>query len=168
MLKQHYFWIYENSNIWEGSNESMKNIFNFGHNFCLQNKIRSQTDHDHLSKLSLLKNTILQKGSIFKPLSPETFAKKISQSIKTIFYLSYHKSMLKKWNFKTDCTHFSKLCLDERVVLFIKQIFWILENLNVCKGSQRVKKKNILYLNCKEIILSKPTSQNVVCSNTLF
>lgn len=110
--------------------------------FVKQNKI-SNWPRPSFKTVSAQKH-YFTKGSIFKPLSPETFAKKISQSIKTIFYLSYHKSMLKKWNFKTDCTHFSKLCLDERVVLFIKQIFWILENLNVCKGSQRVKKKHFI------------------------
>ena len=58
------------------------------------------------------------KTTFSKFFSTQIFAMKVDGAIKTIFYLTHYTFLLKCRNFKTDHTHFSKLCLLKRVVSY--------------------------------------------------
>ena len=78
---------------------------------------------------------------------------KLDESIKTIFYLPDYSSLLMEANLKTEHTHFLKLCLLKRVVLYKKLNFRGFGSSNIRNENQQVNKV-IFYL-------AKHTSPNI-------
>ena len=102
------------------------------------------------------------------------FAMKLEESIKTIFYLPHYASLLKSANLKTEHTHFSKMCLLKRAVLYKKLNFRVFESSNIRNKNEQVNKSHFLsYTAYLSINLSKSktfqsTVQNCVYSKLLF
>ena len=93
---------------------------------------------------------------------------KVDESIKTIFYLTQYASLSKEANFKTDYTHFSKLCLLKRVVLYKKENFQVFESSDIRYENKQVNKNHFAsYEKCLSINLSKIYDLSCLLSKTL-
>ena len=78
-----------------------------------------------------------------EPLSDQILTMKVNEPLENIFDLPYYASLLRKPNFKTDYTHFSKLCLLKCIILLEKQNFWIFEHSDIRNESRWVNKNHI-------------------------
>ena len=85
------------------------------------------------------------KNNIFAFFSTKILAGKIDEAIKTIFYLTHYESLLKLANLKTEYSHFLKLCLLRRTVLYKKQNFRVFESSNIGNENKRVNKNHFLF-----------------------
>ena len=95
----------------------------------------------------LLKGIILVKKRHFGIFESSNNCNEVEKSITAIFHLALHASLLKKANFKTDRSYFSKPCQFKHVILIIKQHFRIFVPSNSRNESKQVNTvKTTFYL----------------------
>ena len=77
-------------------------------------------------------------------VTTNTFALKERKWIEAIFCLGQHLSLSHYVKFQSDHTHFSKLCLLKRIVLYKKQNFRVFKSTNIRNENQQVNKSHFL------------------------
>ena len=100
------------------ANELLKTILYLPHYASLSSKQISKQTMPTVQKCVCSNALFCLKNNIVEFFSTKIFLIKVDESIKTIFYLTHYASLL-----KTEHTHFSKLCLLKRVVLYKRQSF---------------------------------------------
>ena len=77
-------------------------------------------------------------------ITTDTLALKEKKWIEAIFSPRQHLSLSHYVKFQSGHTHFPKLCLLKRIVLYKKQNFWVFESSNIRNKNKQVNKSHIL------------------------